>query len=134
MKIKQNKGITMVDLVIALAIISIMVGVVGNLFYQSFYYSTSITRTAYATSYAINAIEWIEKMPYEEVDSSLNEKVKQALNIPADSYQIDITVENYKDKNPLKEDIIKIIKVTVKYIFNEKEESFSLKKLKIKEM
>lgn len=59
---KENKGVTINDLVIAIIIITIFVGVIGSIFYQVVYHAISIKIKAVVTNYAISILEWTDKL------------------------------------------------------------------------
>lgn len=130
--IKQNKGISMVDLIIAMVLLSLFVGVIGNLYYQIVLQNNMLRMNAVAVYYAVKVAEGIDKMPYEEVTNELNDTLKQEYEIP-DIITIHIEVENYNETDPSKEDIIRTVKIQTKYICFEKEQTYTIEKLKIKE-
>ena len=86
----------------------------------------------------------------EMLYNQLNQKIcmlnnwfngKDFLEIPlneekfiADNIQIDIQVEKYSDEDASKKDLIKIVTITVQYEYMNSNQSYELKKLKIKEI
>lgn len=131
--LKNNKGISMVDVIIAMMILTLFVGVIGSLYYQIVYYNSAIKMNAKAVSYAITIAEDTDKMAYEDVNSDwLNQIAKERYAIE-NGFIVEINVENYSNIDSSKEDIIKIVSIKVNYEFLNEARSYEIKKLKIKE-
>ncbi len=92
-----------------------------------------IKMNAIAADYAIKILEDIDKMPYEEVDNTLNEEISKKYE-DYKNYEAHLDIENYNKDDESKEDIIKIVKLTIKYKVIDSNEEYVVKKLKIKEM
>ena len=76
--LKQKKGFTMVDIAVAIVIIMIFVGIITTLFYQYYLSISSKNRNAIGTNCAIDIIEDVKAMNYEEVTiDTLNQKIQQ---------------------------------------------------------
>lgn len=131
-KIKSNKGISGIDIVISIAVIVLFVGLIGGLFYKIGYTSTSIRLNALAVDYAVKIAEKTDRLTYEEVNNSLNDNLKEEFEI-LDSYNATISVEKYSDIDTSKKDILKTVTIKVEYDFMNQKEEFVIKKLKIKE-
>lgn len=129
--IKSNKAVSLIDVIIAMLILSLFVGVVGNLYYLILKNNNLIRYDTIAVYYAIKIAEDIDKMSYEEVTSTLNNNVSEKYSLPENITGL-IEIENYN--NSTKQDIIKKVKITIKYNFLEEERKYEIKKLKIKEM
>lgn len=132
-KIKSNKAMTMTDVVIGMLIIIIFTGILTSSFYQIYKYNISIKMNALALEYSIKILEDIDKMPYEEVNNQLNDSLKENYKI-REGYNAYIEIKNYNEEDKTKEDIIKIVTLTIKYKEIEKEQEYTVKKLKIKEL
>lgn len=130
-KIRLNKGVTLTDVAIALVIISILAGTVANMFYKLHLNVSMIRLNATAINYAVNILEDIDRLPYEEVDHRLLEERDYGLK---SMFTANIDVDKYSDINTEKEDIIKIITLTISYNMSGNTEEITLKKLKIKEI
>lgn len=130
-KIRLNKGVTLTDVVIALIIISILAGTVANMFYKLHLNVSMIRLNATAINYAVNILEDIDRLPYEEVDHRLLEERDYGLK---SMFTATIDVDKYSDINTDKEDIIKIITLKISYNMSGNTEEITLKKLKIKEI
>ena len=95
-KIKQNKGITGVDLAISICVIVIFVGLISSLFYNIYSHSTAVRLNALAVDYAIKIAEETDILNYEDVDNNLNDTLRSKFDIP-DAYNTSISVEKYSD-------------------------------------
>lgn len=136
MKIKNNKGITGVDVTIAVIILTIFVSLIANMFYNVSQIGNAVNRKSEATYVAVQVIEAVKQVDYddlptgetedttvitlEELNTFLSEENKIVLK---NGYSVDINVENYKKikgetEGEELEDILKRVTVTVKY--NEK--------------
>lgn len=130
--IKSNRGISMVDVVAAILILSMFVGVIGNLYYNILYQSNLIRYNAIAVYYSIKIAEDIDKMAYNEVTEDLNETLKEKYSIP-DFITMKLYVEDYKKDDPTKQDIIKTVRIEAQYKCFEDTRTYKISKLKISE-
>ena len=132
--IKSNRGVSITDVVIALIILTIFTGVIGNLIYQIAYNNAALRVNAIAADYAVKEAEYIDKIAYEDVQTS-NEKITQinGENV-LDAFTIKLDVEDYKANDETKQDIIKKVTITVNYNILKDEKGYKIEKLKIKEM
>lgn len=130
--LKQNKGMTMTDIIISIIILCLFTGVIGNLYYQIVFNNNMIKMNSIAVYYVVKISEEIDKISYEEVTSELANTLKEKYSIP-DSYVITINVENYNKDDSSKEDIIKIVTIKAEYKCFKEEQKYEIKKLKIKE-
>lgn len=134
--LKKQDGMTIQDLVIAIIILCLFVGVIGSLFYRIIINSAFIKLNAIAVEYAVKVAEEVDKLPYEEIDN-LNFGTKMDTDYKKsfpDIFQLEVNVENYNEIDPSKADIIKIVTIKVTYEMFEEEKSYEIKKLKIKEI
>lgn len=132
-KLKANNGISMADVIIALTILCLFVGVVGNLYYQIIKESEKVRYNAVAVYYVIKIAEDIDKMSYTEVTNDLNTNLKETYQIP-DGITITLNVQNYNATDASKEDILKTVKISANYECLGDNMNYEIKKLKIKEM
>ena len=70
--LKNKKGVTMMDLAIAVTILSVFTGIVGRLYVLIAQNNIIIRQNAIATYYVVRIAEDIDKMTYEEVTNALN--------------------------------------------------------------
>ncbi len=132
--IKSNRGVSITDVVIALIILTIFTGVIGNLIYQIAYNNAALRVNAIAVDYAVKEAEYIDKIAYEDVQTS-NEKITQINGEDVlDAFTVKLDVEDYKGNDETKQDIIKKVTITVNYNILKDEKSYKIEKLKIKEM
>ena len=132
-KLKSNKGISMADVVIALLILIILSGVIGNILYQIAYNNAALRMNAIATDYAVKVAEYIDKIPYENVTNEMQITEINGEQI-IDKFNVSIEVENYNNDDSTKEDIIKKVIITVNYNILKETKNYKIQKLKIKEM
>ena len=132
-KLKSNKGISMADVVIALLILIILSGVIGNILYQIAYNNAALRMNAIATDYAVKIAEYIDKIPYENVTNGMQITEINGEKI-IDKFNVSIEVENYNNDDSTKEDIIKKAIITVNYSILKETKNYKIQKLKIKEM
>lgn len=132
-KLKSNKGISMADVVIALLILIILSGVIGNILYQIAYNNAALRMNAIATDYAVKIAEYIDKIPYENVTNGMQITEINGEQI-IDKFNVSIEVENYNNDDSTKEDIIKKAIITVNYSILKETKNYKIQKLKIKEM
>ena len=131
--IKSNKGFTMQDSIIATLIITIFVGLISTLMYSVYNINIRTDLTSQMATYAVQILEDIDKIAYEEVNSDLANTYKSQLNIPA-GFDVNIEVTNYVDGTQNIEDVIKIVNLTISYELRGDTEQFSVQRLKIKEI
>ena len=155
-RLKQNKGLTGVDLTIAVIIIIMFISLITTIFYNLYISSNGTKRNTQATAYITQLFEEISLMDYDNVTEDnlltkisnldLNSSgVKQNIisgkkvsdaNTLITPYKMEIQVQNYNEipGNESKQDVIKIIQATVKYNIGSKEETITIKRLKTKEV
>lgn len=130
-EIKTNRGVSLADVAVAIILISIMLTTMGNMFYQVYYNMGKVRLNAIAMYYAVNILEDTDRFAYEEVDNDFLTKNDYNLQ---ENFEATINVEKYSDQYPEKEDIIKIVTLTINYTYQGTQEELTLKKLKIKEI
>ena len=148
---KSEKGFTGADLSIAVIIIVLFIGLIMTIFYQIYLSSSRIQRSTNANNLAISILEKIEAMSYEEVkegnvtaegeyqidngasNTGTTSDVLKGIFVPK-GYTVGIRITNYNqtEGNEGKEDIIKIVKLEIKYKVGRKEEKLEMQTLKEK--
>lgn len=94
MNIKNNKGITLVDISISIMIIFLFSSLITGLVYNYSISTKAVQRKAEATQYAITVIEKLKQIGYDSVEEELGE-----LNKNSDgSYTISIDNQIFKDE------------------------------------
>ncbi len=132
-KLKSNRGVTITDVVVAVIILSVFTGVVGNLYYLIAKNNNLIKYNTVAVYNAIKIAEDIDKISYDEVTEDLNTNIKDRYNIP-EGFSAQVKVVKYSDEDSTKQDIIKRVNITIKYKFLKEDKTYNLEKLKIKEI
>lgn len=160
MNIKNNKGITLVDISISIMIIFLFSSLITGLIYN---YSTStktVNRKAEATQYAITVIEKLKQIGYDSVEYALNEneiiykqnkdkgnyytlgidnEIFGGENLQKNGYKVTIQLQKYSEtvENINKEgiqDAIIISTVTVEYKVGTQDKNVELRTLLVKEI
>jgi len=130
--IKDNKGFTMVDLVIALTIFTIFTIIISTLMYSSFKTNLQIKMSGISIYYAMQILEDIDKISYADVKNGIENTYISKFSIPS-GFTINLDVSNYNEGNS-KNDLIKKVKLTILYEVFGETESIVINKLKIKEI
>lgn len=131
--LKQNNGYSVADLVVAMLILIMFTGVIGSLYYQIVLNNSLVQMNALAVYYAVKVAEEVDKVSYNEVDSTFQNYIKSNYNIP-ESFNILINVENYNKDNTSIKDILKTVTIKVEYTCLNTTRNYELKKLKVKEI
>ena len=141
-KLKQNKGISITDITIAVVILLMFIGIIGQTFNLIASNNLKMRANAIAMYYIVKLAEDIDKMPYDDVTQEYLEEIladKDEYDY-SDDYEINVEIDNYKEmknggnlEGPIQEDVIKIITIKAKYEVYNKEQTINVKKLKIKE-
>lgn len=130
--IKANKGFTMIDLVIALTIFALFTTIISTLMYSSFRTNLQIKMSGVSIYYAMQILEDIDKISYEDVRNGMESSYINKFSIPS-GFALNIEVSKYNEGNN-KEDLVKKVKLTITYEFSGNSESIVINKLKIKEV
>lgn len=151
MKIKNNKGLTGVDVTIAVIILTIFVSLIANMFYNVSQIGNAVNRKSEATYTAVKIIEAVKQVDYDnlpdgETDETTAITVEKLNTFLAEDnqivlkngYSVDIKVENYKKikgetEGEELEDILKRVTVTVKYNEKAKEQTVELTTVVVRE-
>lgn len=133
---KREEGVTIIDLVIAIIIMSVFVGVITSLMTGIYKQSLEVQISSNAMSYATIILEKIDEKSFEEVQNPNfveNLKASGEVTIP-EEYTIKLNVENPDNVSEEVSDVIKKATVTVNYKIRNEEKSISISKLKVKEI
>ena len=133
LNIKSEKAFTMQDLVIALVIIMLFVGIIGSTMYLAFKNNAKTNLTSQMTFYAVQIIEDIDKISYEEAITKTGNDYKSQFQIP-DGYMGEVSFSNYGEGIENVQDVIKIVDVKLSYTIAGDTVDYSIEKLKIKEI
>lgn len=152
MKIKEEKGITGIDITISIVLIAIFIGLTTTLTYQINKTSVKINRRTEAMTYAVETVETIKSYGFEimpqvgnnKIDTSTDEVLAEKV---ADGYiKVDgeetpfyreVSVLDYtelKEENSTKQkEVLKKVTVTISYKVGKEEENVQLSILVTKE-
>ena len=142
--LKQNKGISMVDIAISILILFIFVGVISPIYVSIATNNLRAKNNAIATYFVVKLAEDIDKLSYNQVTKENLETLlsnREEFNYPDPEvfpFEINVEVKNYKEEQSklgqtIAEDIIKIVEIKATYKVYEEEQYYSVSKLKIKE-
>lgn len=132
MKLKNNRGVTGIDVAISIFILIIFVSIIVGLFSNLSYTSKQIERKTTATNLAIEIIEALKVTNFSDLVSTeedqmtiseLNSFTSKNIIVP-NGYKTKILIDNYNN-----EDVIKILKVEVTYESNKQEETVEIETL-----
>lgn len=121
MDLKQNKGITLADTIIAITIFMIFTALVITISYNIYLQSNFIKRNSTATNYIVDLFEYAQSLNFDDVTG--------------DNLNSYVNSKNYKgytitiNDTEIKEGYIKQIEVTVTYKLGNKENSVSMSTL-----
>ena len=132
MKLKNNRGVTGIDVAISIFILIIFVSIIVGLFSNLSYTSKQIERKTTATNLAIEIIEALKVTNFSDLVSTeedqmtiseLNSFTSKNIIVP-NGYKTKILIDYYNN-----EDVIKILKVEVTYESNKQEETVEIETL-----
>lgn len=135
-KIKRNKGITGVDVTIAIIIIAIFTGLIANLMYSSYKTAVIIQKSAKANAYATMILEKVDEKAFDEIDPTnfvTNLKTNGEISIDGD-YTVDMTAEDYGDYRIDGKYAFKKISLTISYNVSSENKKLIINKLKVREV
>lgn len=126
-KLKSNKAFTMQDLIVAFTILLLFTTVICGVVVAIYRLQAETKLNSLATLYAIQIMENIQKISYDEVQNGDLRNWRADYDIP-DRMSLNLEVEPYGE-----DDIIKNVKLTISYEFSGKTETITLEEFKAKE-
>lgn len=137
MKIKEEKGITGIDIATGIIIIIISSTAILALYYQIYIHMVSIKIHETAIVYITDIFEQIDLADYDSVDTESEIKDSIIKNQIQEPYTYEIAVDKYiesSENTTQNKDIIEKITIKISYQINDKENrTFEMSKIKIKE-
>lgn len=125
MKFSNNKGITGIDITVALGIIVIFVSIIASLSYNFVMSSRNVERKSRATYIAIETIEDLKLIDYNSIGTQMEVTEVEQLSgkqiTTYDGYTITITSSLYGEQ-----DILKIVNVKVEYAVGKSTENVEI--------
>lgn len=132
LNIKSEKGFTMQDLIGAVIIFVMFMGVISAMMNVVYKLNLKIRMTAYATNYAIAILEDIDKISYDNVQNSLASSYKEKFKIP-DGFNVNLEIEEITNTK-LISGKIKKVKLRISYSLQNETEDLFIEKYKVKEI
>lgn len=127
-RLKNNKGITGIDLTISIIVLTIFAGLIVGVMVNNYNVAIEIQKGANAMSYATMILEKVDEKAYEKVTNNFVQELGDEISINSD-YTVNLEVNQADDK-----DYVKRVTVKVTYTVNNEEKSLEIRKLKIKEI
>lgn len=133
MDFKSQNGFTGIDITVAVIIITLFMSIIATVFFNLNLTATSLERKTEATYIAIDVLEKIKALDYDEIvqDIQLIKDIKQ--NSEKEGYSIDVKIENYTNQTNIDvndneiDDLVKTIIVKVEYKVGKNTENVELK-------
>ena len=135
--IKNEKGFTLIDIIIALIVILLFMSIISVLFFNITKSSKEIERESQATYIATNILESYKAKKYDDITIVTDKEIAdgeiivdgQPITVQ-EGYTALVTVENYvptnEESSQAQNDLVKIITVTVKYKLANKDKQVQL--------
>lgn len=127
-KCKSNRGFTMQDVIVAMVILVLFAGVIGSSYVTIYKIQAETKLNATATLCAIQILENIDKIDYDQVNNGDLKNWRADYEVP-NGMNLSLEVKPYNEEN-----IIKNVKLTISYEFAGKTETLVLEKIKVKEL
>ena len=129
MKLRSNKGITGIDLAIAIIVLVTFTILIITLMSSIYRNSIDIQKNANAMAYATIVLEKVDEKAFEEINADFVNTLKDSGEVEISSdYIINFSTE------VLEENLIKKVGVKVSYDINGEQRTITINKLKIKEI
>ena len=139
MRIKSEKGLTGIDVASGILIFVIASAVIVNLYYQIYVITVQTRVHEVAIGCITEVFERIDFIDYDEVTEEEIGKIidesnmNKYFNKEKNNSFVDYSLKNYKDESEVEKDLIKKVKITVFYTVGNKQISFPMSKIKIRE-
>lgn len=147
--LKNQKGVTGADAVLAVAIAVLFAGIIVTLAYNIYITTNSLKRSSQALSYITSTFEYVGTQYYDDITKDNIEKYingNEEENIVAldegtlstantTPYKAEVTVTNYNETegNETKLDLVKEITMSITYKLGDKEQKIEMKTAKSRE-
>lgn len=123
--LKSNQGFTIQDLIVAIVVITLFAGLIGGMYVSIFRLQSETTLDAALTVYAIQILEYIDEIPFNQVMIGMEGQCRTALSLPSSmQLQIDVTQTQENLKN---------VKITLGYTFQGNHRELMMENSKVKE-
>ncbi len=129
MNLKQNKGVTLADAIIAITIFMIFTGLIITISYNIYLQSNFVKRNSSATNYIVDLFEYAQVLEFKDVTT---EKLEEYINQKEGISTLNNSSKGYKMKVSVtenKEGYIKQLDATVSYNLGKKEKNVTMSTL-----
>lgn len=143
MNIKNEKGITTIDITLSVILIAIFIAILTTLSYKIQDNSKQASRRAEALHYAIETIEKVKALSFSELPTAGTNKItgledgyiknSSGENTP---YYRTVTVQDYTElegKSEAEAEIVKRVTVEISYKYENKNKTITLSAIKTKQ-
>lgn len=127
-KLKNNKGITGIDLTISIIVLTVFAGLIIGLMTNNYKTAIEIQKSANAMSYATMVLEKVDEKAYEKIDNNFIQTLGDELSLN-EEYEIEFNVSEIDES-----DYVKKVTVKVNYTVNNEVKTLEINKLKVKEI
>ncbi len=131
--LKKNNAFSMADVIIAVFVLAMFVGVIGSMYYNIAVKGAKIKLDAIATHYAIKYAEAIDEISYDDVNGNLTSYLNSKYSMD-NSFTLSTKVEDYKIENSPVADMAKIVTIKIDYSYSVVTGNYELRKLKMREL
>lgn len=132
LNLKSDKGFTMQDLIIAMAIFALFSVIVGTGLVSIFKVQADSQVDEVGTLYAVQIAEYLDKISFDEVENGMGDLVAKKFNIPT-NFTVIINVSDYKPEDEVTS-YVKDVDINLEYNFNNNSRNIRIQRLKIKEL
>ena len=134
-QLKSNRGFTIQDLVFAIMILMIFIGVITGMYISVYRMQADTQIDSIATIYGIKMLEYIDKISFNEVTESnkfkLINKMKEDFSIP-DKFNVTLDIQKYTPEWYNK-DYVRKVTLSIKYLTGDTESELKFNRIKVKE-
>ena len=132
LNLKSEKGFTMQDLIIAMAIFALFSVIIGTGLVSTFKVQADSQVDEVGTLYAVQIAEYIDKISFDEVETGIGNSLAQKFNIPT-NFEVTVNVSDYIPEDETVS-YVKEVDINLEYSFNNNSRNIRIHRLKIKEL
>lgn len=133
--LRKEKGVTGIDIATGAIVFILFTSTIFAIYLQIYKQSALVKIHEDAMGYIISICEDIDLKKYEDTEDIVQygNTIIQAINLPTDKYTLELRKEKYIDVNSSAQDLVKKIKISLKYNFDNEERTIQVNKIKVKE-
>lgn len=134
-EIKKEKGATSIDIATGTLIFILFTSLIFTLYLQIYKQTALIKIHQNAMGYIIEICEDIDMKNYKDIENleTYKNSLIEELELDINKYNLTLTQEKYIDTHSDAQDIVKRIKISIKYIFDNEERQIEVNKIKVQE-